>query len=557
MMVERLTAVGAAAIGFDVVFEEPRDAAGDRRFAQALAAAGNVVLLQWLKKDTQSVDMGRDRANDTVFIEQLRSPTAQLAGAAAALAPFPLPKVPAKVKQVWLFKGGAGDVPTLPTVMFQLYALDHYESLVSLIRRVDVDLLPELPDTRDEALSEGRLQDLVRAIRMRFRGDPALGRRLIAVLDEQPESQHAAAYMTLRSLIHMYDGRDDPYVNFYGPARTVTTLPYHEAMAASDESLSRRVRGKAVFVGISEDAQPRQRDGFYTPFTSETTGLDISGVEIAATTFANLLEMSPVRQLGTGALLGMIFVCGMIVGLASRLFATPVAVGGALALGIGYSLSVYLGFARAGTWYPFAIPLLLQIPVALLAAFVWRYIDSNREQQKIRRAFEHYLPPAIVEQVARDITSITGENREMYGICLYTDVEKFTSLSERVAPAELGMLMNRYFETMIRPVREHGGMVSNLAGDAMLATWASDTAEPGNRRLACTAALAIREAVEQLNETLGEHKLPTRIGLHAGQLLLGNIGAMDHYEYSVLGDMVNTAARIQAASTARLLCVNW
>jgi adenylate cyclase len=238
----------------------------------------------------------------------------------------------------------------------------------------------------------------------------------------------------------------------------------------------------------------------------------------------------------------------MIAGVVARLFATPIAVGGTLALAGAYALWAYLGFARAGFWYPLAIPLLLQTPVALLTAFVWRYVDSIREQRKMKKAFEHYLPPEVVEKVARDITSITGENREMYGVCLYTDVEKFTSLSELMAPAELGVLMNRYFETMIRPVREHGGMVSNLAGDAMLATWASEAAEPGNRRRACTAALAIREAVGQLNETLGERKLPTRIGLHAGQLLLGNIGAMDHYEYSVLGDMVNTAARIQAVN---------
>ncbi len=547
-LVERLTAAGSAAVGFDVLFAERRhrDPAGDRRLAEAISAAGNVVLLQFLERNSEPSDDGVAGGNEPD--DQLRSPLPQLVEAAAALAPFPLPKVPAKVKQAWLFKKISGEVPTLPAVMFQLYVMDHYEALVLLIRGADPEFAASLPASRDEALGAGRLEDLVSTLRMRMRGDTALGARLLEVLDSRSPARDEPAREMLRSVILMYVGRHDPYVNYYGPARTVTTLPYHEVLSASAERLSGELRGKAVFVGTSADAQPGQRDGFYTPFTSETTGLDISGVEIAATTFANLVDRRPVTQLVTGMTLLIIFVWGMIAGVVARLFATPIAVGGTLALAGAYALWAYLGFARAGFWYPLAIPLLLQTPVALLTAFVWRYVDSIREQRKMKKAFEHYLPPEVVEKVARDITSITGENREMYGVCLYTDVEKFTSLSELMAPAELGVLMNRYFETMIRPVREHGGMVSNLAGDAMLATWASEAAEPGNRRRACTAALAIREAVGQLNETLGERKLPTRIGLHAGQLLLGNIGAMDHYEYSVLGDMVNTAARIQAVN---------
>jgi adenylate cyclase len=105
--------------------------------------------------------------------------------------------------------------------------------------------------------------------------------------------------------------------------------------------------------------------------------------------------------------------------------------------------------------------------------------------------------------------------------------------------------MNRYYETMFRPVKEHGGVVSNLAGDSMLAIWVSATPDPALRDKACLAAIDINQALRGLYGPSDPHRLNTRIGLHYGDIFLGNIGGGDHYQHSVMGDIVNTASRIE------------
>jgi adenylate cyclase len=112
-------------------------------------------------------------------------------------------------------------------------------------------------------------------------------------------------------------------------------------------------------------------------------------------------------------------------------------------------------------------------------------------------------------------------------------------------PKELGIYMNKYYETMFKPVKQHGGIVSGIIGDAMLALWVSAGEETALRGKACLAALDIHRALQQFDQSPGCAKLRTRIGLHCGQIFLGHVGALDHYQYTPMGDIVNTASRIE------------
>jgi adenylate cyclase len=106
--------------------------------------------------------------------------------------------------------------------------------------------------------------------------------------------------------------------------------------------------------------------------------------------------------------------------------------------------------------------------------------------------------------------------------------------------------MNKYFETMFRPVRKHDGLVSGVIGDSMLALWVAARSEANLKNNACLAALDINEELKQFKqEATDTLKLKTRIGLHCGQIMLGHVGALDHYEYTPMGDIVNTASRIE------------
>ena len=105
--------------------------------------------------------------------------------------------------------------------------------------------------------------------------------------------------------------------------------------------------------------------------------------------------------------------------------------------------------------------------------------------------------------------------------------------------------MNRYYAVLFEPVKRHGGLVQDVVGDSMLAIWATTEPDASLRNRACLAALDIAAAVDRFNADSGRLALPTRIGLHSGRLLLGSVGAMDHYEYRAVGDIVNTATRLE------------
>ena len=114
-----------------------------------------------------------------------------------------------------------------------------------------------------------------------------------------------------------------------------------------------------------------------------------------------------------------------------------------------------------------------------------------------------------------------------------------------MSPAELAALVNDYYQAIFRVVQKYGGEISDTAGDSMIAVWASSRPDAAARLRAAQAALAILDAVEEFNRAHADSPLPTRVGLESGEMLLGNIGAEQRYEYRAVGDIVNTASRIQ------------
>ena len=148
--------------------------------------------------------------------------------------------------------------------------------------------------------------------------------------------------------------------------------------------------------------------------------------------------------------------------------------------------------------------------------------------------------------MAKNIGDINATSKVVYGICLYTDAQQYAALSETMDPRELSQFMNRYYETLFLPVKKNGGIISDVVGDSMMAIWAKSNPDASLRAAACHAALGIVQAINRFNRENEQIKLHTRIGMHAGHILIGNIGAVDHYEYRPVGDIVNTASRMES-----------
>lgn len=547
-LVEKLAAHGATAIGFDIIFDETKDPQQNQRFARGMEKAGNVILFQYLKQR----EIKNPRSSHVQGqLEQLISPIEALSRPALGLAPFPLPKVPAKVNHFWLYKESLGDMPTLPVVMLQTHIRDLNATLLELIAESDPELAKDMRQIFGKDLQaaahHGGIQNIVRDYRDIFLEHPQLVAHLRTQLQSYEPLSPAQRHRLL-SLLDTYVAPRNLYLNFYGGLQSIKTIPYFRVLNSDPRHPSIDVRGRAVFVGYSEQFQPEQKDSFYTVFTEKSSGTDISGVEIIATAFANLLEQNAIRTTsGRGDMLilfGWALLCALVLRLGSGFTQIPLT----LLLALAYGGIVYTCFSQHYLWLPFLNPLVIQLLLATLLSFLFKYREVQHERQNIRQAFGYHLPVSVVDQIARGVNHITATGEKVHGIIMSTDAQQYTNLSERLAPDELHSLMNRYYQTLFTPIRAHHGIISDVVGDAAMAIWASATASTDQYQQACLAALEAKAAIEAFNQHNPQQALPTRFGLDSGDIIMGHVGALDHYEYRAVGDIVNTASRIEGAN---------
>jgi adenylate cyclase len=545
-LVKNLAEEGAGVIAFDIFFHEPRDTEGDMILADSIDKSGNVVLVGVISRDKLPVRDEAGIVTGDINIEKVVQPAPPFRMASAAVAPFPLPKMPVRVSQYWTFKPGAGSVPTLPIASFQVFTLDVYDELIQLLKKHYVVSSDDMLQGKTELISRKGIVKEMQKVRDIFQRDPLVAEKMLedAGNPEIPSLDTRKA-QKIRALIRMYQSRGSRYINFYGPPRTIRTISYYEALNMLEERDDRPgafdFRNKAVFIGSSESFQPYQVDGFTTVFT-QRDGLDISGVEIAATAFANLLEDKHVTPVPLLYHVLILLFWGIITGICCRLFSNILALAAVTGMTALYFIIALSQFSESGIWYPLVVPLFFQVPLAYFGAVVWKYTDLNKERQTVRKAFSYYLPEDVVNRITRNISDLDRGSEVVYGTCLYTDAGQYTSLSEEMAPEELNSLLNRYYESIFTPVGRYGGVVSNIIGDAMLALWVTKQNDAGARKNACLAALEIKNVVN--GSRSDTHLLPTRIGLHSGPISLGNLGAAGHYEYRPVGDIVNTTTRI-------------
>jgi adenylate cyclase len=228
---------------------------------------------------------------------------------------------------------------------------------------------------------------------------------------------------------------------------------------------------------------------------------------------------------------------------------------GALLIAGLIGLSLYL-FAEQNLLIDFTYPLISSWLIYLVLTFV-NYFREQKQRQQIRSAFGYYLSPHMVEQLAKSPEKLVlgGEERRM--TILFSDVRGFTGISEHYKddPQGLTRLMNRFLTPLTNAIIEKKGTIDKYIGDAIMAFWNAPVDDPEQEANACEAALQMLERAEMLNGELKEEAaanggdyMPLRIGigLNTGPCVVGNMGSDFRFNYSVLGDTVNLASRLEA-----------
>lgn len=525
-LVEHLTGQQASVIVMDILFPE-RHTRDDERLARAIRHAGRVIL-------TAKIEVGGDQP-PLLRVQRTVMPPPLLESAALGSAPFPLPKRPIMLTRYWRFKTAAGDIPTLPVTAFHFFVEKDLRHLAKA-------------SGNDEGVAT--LRQLLRTpphkrlhrMRRKLQENPTLAKHLTRLATDQksPSAERAA------TLVNLYGGENQAYLNFYGPPGSIPTIPFRQVLHETAVSPTEQTlfTGKAVFIGYCNRDRFDQRDTFYTVY-SGADGEDMSGVEVAATAFANLLEDFPVRRFSGTATLPLLFCWGLLLGILCRRSPIPFSVLGTVGLSAAYLSRALIQFKFVGLWYPLVIPLGIQAPFALIATASLKFSSVQRERKRIQHVLGYYLPPPVVSELSKDLTLLKVKDRMVHGICLFSDVAQYSRLSEKLSPDTLNTVMNRYYEAVFKPVRREGGSIIDTRGDTMIAIWGAASPDAAHPSQACRAALDIQRVVSAYNRRLGSVQLPTRIGMYSGNILLGNVGAADFYNFNPIGDVVNTSARLE------------
>jgi adenylate cyclase len=276
------------------------------------------------------------------------------------------------------------------------------------------------------------------------------------------------------------------------------------------------------------------------------------GVLVHATVLDNLLGDDFMREAGGFAALLGILLLGLLAGL------TATAVHGMraslLAALLFVTAPLALGFAayECGWWWP-VLPGTVAVALAFFGGMVRNYAVEGRQRRFIKSAFRHYLSPAVIERILDDPNALElgGERREL--TILFSDLQGFTSLSEQLDPLELTALLNDYLTEMTDIILEEGGTLDKYEGDAIMAFWNAPLLQPDHAARACRAAVRCQQRLAALRDDYlarAGRELIARIGVHTGEVVVGNMGSKQRFDYTVLGDAANLASRLEGANKA-------
>jgi adenylate cyclase len=309
------------------------------------------------------------------------------------------------------------------------------------------------------------------------------------------------------------------------------------------------VRGRAVIVGVNSESV---HDSFSTPFNTGFNSEDqVNGIVIHAHVADQLIREAmdgvPILE-GFPRHVEDFWIwawamAGLLLGLVVR-YTIPALIGSALGLLLLAGI-VYGAFGAAVLLTPFPAAIAWMGSTGLTNRLM--HAASNRARMLLRKSFEHYLPPAVIAQMlASDaLPKLGGEKREFS--VLFTDVAGFTTLSETIEPEFLAAICNDYFEGVCGAVFKEGGMVTEFVGDAVLAFFGAPNEQADHADRAVSAALAIDEFAQRFSaeqKARGINFGHTRIGVHTGTAMVGNIGTRARLKYGAQGDLLNTGSRL-------------
>jgi adenylate cyclase len=365
--------------------------------------------------------------------------------------------------------------------------------------------------------------------------------------------------------------RDTMLINFEGgdaiPTYSFADL-YECTKGNTGEFFQKQFKDKVVLIGAVVDLEDRQVTSkrFITAhehvsaaprcalppmtglFRADLVRDDIPGVYIQASAVNSLLRHDALREIPPWVNWTIIVLAACAAAVPAMTL-SPLAAAGAVLVAI----ALWTALATSTFAYGLVLPLLTVPPaagLALAALLGYRFAVTDRARRLLRSSFALYLAPAVIDRMvkAERLPELGGEIKTV--TVLFSDLAGFTSLSEQLSAAALVELMNEYLTAMTDIIEAEGGFVGRYIGDAIDSVFGAPVDDAQHALHAVRAALACDRRLGELNReaAFGGHQLRARIGLNAGEALVGNIGSRKRFNYTVMGDTVNLASRLEGAN---------
>ncbi|THD63588.1 MAG: adenylate/guanylate cyclase domain-containing protein [Bradyrhizobium sp.] len=360
-------------------------------------------------------------------------------------------------------------------------------------------------------------------------------------------------------------------LNFEGGANDVQTFSFADLHACVERKdtdfFHREFSGKIVIFGTLLDSEDRR-----TTSKRLATGLDgsraprcalplppvvagkfkrstIAGVYIHATAVHNLMARDAIVEPGRLPVAIIAIAFAALAALAARMLAPGAAVVAYLGMVAVWTCCATLAFSRS-----LALPLSEPFVAGLASMAVivaYRLMVTDRGERLLRRSFALYLAPLVIDKMlaSKKLPELGGETRDV--TVFFSDLAGFSSISEKMTPAELVTFMNEYLSAMTDIIESQGGYIDKYIGDSIVAVFGAPADDSDHASNAARAALGCRARLDELNRdsvAFQGHKVAHRMGLNSGTALVGNIGSRRRFNYSVMSDAVNVASRLEGAN---------
>ena len=352
----------------------------------------------------------------------------------------------------------------------------------------------------------------------------------------------AAEVLDAKATREPRESGEQRWINYYGPANTFSSVNFAQALDPEGVP-SGYFKNKIVMVGgrSAVGYLAKGQDEFGTPY-SRGAHQFTSGLEVHATILLNLLRGEWLTRVPEKREDAILILVGLIAG---ALAATRPSFAAVLTLIVSCAIAclAFWFVWNERVWFNWLIPAAIQMPLGLVWSVGSQYLLESRRRKELRRAFGFYLSPQMADKIADSDFDLTPGGKVVEVTIIFTDLENFTSISEDLDPTEVSEILTSYFGQTTKCILENKGTIIKYIGDAVFAAWGAPIDDPHHAMRAAETACDLR----CLSELVVHGKtLRTRVGIHSGKVLAGNLGSTYRFDYTMIGDAVNFASRLES-----------